>query len=193
VPTGAIRLIRGRLDILRQRFVLTEGLVDLRGSFDPNIRLLARTTTRTGIDAIILLEGDLTEPTLTVSSVPDLPQDEVLAQLLFGRNLSSITPLQAIQLASAIATLAGRGGGGLIEGFRDRLGVDSFDVTTDNQGNAAVQAGIYLTDKIYTEAVVSADETEINLNFDVSRDVTLRGSVTSEGDNAIGIYFERDY
>ena len=193
VPTGAIRLIRGRLDILRQRFVLTEGEIDLRGSFEPNIRLLARTTTRTGIDAIILLEGDLTEPTLTVSSIPDLPQDEVLAQLLFGRNLSSITPLQAIQLASAIATLAGRGGGGLIEGFRDRLGVDSFDVTTDDQGNAAVQAGIYLTDRIYTEAIVSADDTEINLNFDVSRDVTLRGSVTSEGDNAIGIYFERDY
>ena len=96
-------------------------------------------------------------------------------------------------VASAIATLAGRGGGGIVEGFRDRLGLDSFDVTTDNQGNAAVQAGIYLTDQIYTEAIVSADETEINLNFDVTRDVTLRGSVTSEGDNAIGIYFERDY
>ncbi len=112
----------------------------------------------------------------------------MLAQLLFGRNLSSITPLQAIQLASAVATLAGRGGGGIVEGFRDRLGVDSFDITTDNQGNAAVQAGIYLTDQIYTEAIVSNEETEINLNFDVSRDVTVRGSITSEGDTALGIY-----
>ena len=193
VPTGAIRLIRGRIDILQQRFLLSEGTIDLRGGFMPIIRLVAKTTTRTGLEAVIILEGEVTEPRLTVSSIPELPQDEVLAQLLFGRNLSSITPLQAIQLASAIATLAGRGGGGIVEGFRDRLGLDSFDVTTDNQGNAAVQAGIYLTDQIYTEAIVSADETEINLNFDVTRDVTLRGSVTSEGDNAIGIYFERDY
>lgn len=193
VPTGAFRLIRGRLDILQQRFVLAEGTFDLRGGFVPIIRLVANTTTRTGIQAIILIEGEVTEPSLTVSSVPELPQDEVLAQLLFGRNLSSITPLQAIQLASAVATLAGRGGGGIVEGFRDRLGVDSFDITTDNQGNAAVQAGIYLTDQIYTEAIVSNSETEINLNFDVSRDVTVRGSVTSEGDSALGIYFERDY
>jgi translocation and assembly module TamB len=193
IPTGAFRLIRGRLDILQQRFILTEGTIDLRGGFVPIIRLVAGTTTRTGIDAIIIIEGEVSEPTLTVSSIPELPQDEVLAQLLFGRNLSSITPLQAIQLASAVATLAGRGGGGIIEGFRDQLGIDSFDVTTDNQGNAAVQAGIYLTDKLYTEAIVSSDETEINLNFDVSRDVTVRGSVTSEGDTAVGIYFERDY
>jgi translocation and assembly module TamB len=193
IPTGEFRLIRGRLDILQQRFVLTEGTFDLRGGYIPIIRLVANTTTRTGLDAIIVIEGEVSEPTLTISSVPDLPQDEVLAQLLFGRNLSSITPLQAIQLASAVATLAGRGGAGFVEGFRDRLGLDSFDVTTDNQGNAAVQAGIYLTNRIYTEAIVSNDETEINLNFDVSRDVTVRGSVGSEGDSALGIYFERDY
>jgi len=193
IPTGAIRLIRGRLDILQQRFLLSEGEVDLRGGFIPIIRLVANTTTRSGLNAIILLEGEVTEPTLTVSSIPELPQDEVLAQLLFGRSLSSITPLQAIQLASAVATLAGRGGGGFVEGFRDRLGVDSFDITTDNEGNAAVQAGIYLTDQIYAEAIVSNDETEINLNFDVSRDVTIRGSVTSIGESAVGLYFERDY
>lgn len=193
VPTGAFRLIRGRLDILQQRFVLAEGTFDLRGGFVPIIRLVANTTTRTGVQAIIIIEGEVTEPSLTVTSVPELPQDEVMAQLLFGRNLSSITPLQAIQLASAVATLAGRGGGGFVEGFRNTLGVDSFDITTDNQGNAAVQAGIYLTDQIYTEAIVSNSETEINLNFDVSSDVTVRGSVTSEGDTALGIYFERDY
>ena len=193
VPTGAIRLIRGRLDILQQRFLLSEGSVDLRGGFVPIIRLVAQTTTRTGLNTSIILEGEVTEPKLSVSSIPELPEDEVLAQLLFGRNLSSVTPLQAIQLASAIATLAGRGGGGIVEGFRDRLGLDNFDVTTDDQGNAAVQAGIYLTDQIYTEAILSADETEINLNFDITRDVTLRGSVASDGDNAIGIYFERDY
>jgi translocation and assembly module TamB len=167
--------------------------VDLRGGFVPIIRLVAQTTTRTGLNTSIILEGEVTEPKLSVSSIPELPEDEVLAQLLFGRNLSSVTPLQAIQLASAIATLAGRGGGGIVEGFRDRLGLDNFDVTTDDQGNAAVQAGIYLTDQIYTEAILSADETEINLNFDITRDVTLRGSVASDGDNAIGIYFERDY
>lgn len=193
IPTGAFRLIRGRLDVLQQRFQLTEGSIDLRGSFVPIIRFVATTTARTGLAVTLTLEGEVTEPTLTVSSIPELPQDEVLAQLLFGRDLSSITPLQAIQLASAIATLAGRGGGGLIEGFRDTIGIDNLDITTDESGNAALQAGIYLSEQVYTEAVVSNEETTINLNFDVSRDVTIRGSVSSEGETALGIYFERDY
>ncbi len=193
IPTGAFRLIRGRLDVLQQRFELTEGSIDLRGSFVPIIRFLATTTARTGLAVTLLLEGEVLEPILTVSSVPELPQDEVLAQLLFGRDLSSITPLQAIQLASAIATLAGRGGGGLIEGFRDTIGIDNLDITTDAGGNAALQAGVYLSEQVYTEAVVSSDKTTINLNFDVSRDVTIRGSVSTEGETALGIYFERDY
>ena len=133
------------------------------------------------------------EPLVTFQSSPELPQDEVLAQLIFGRDLSAITPLQAIQLAAAVGTLAGRGGGGLIDGLREGFGVDDLDILADEEGNAALRIGKYLGENVYTDVTIGSESTEINLNLDLTDDIRATGSVSSQGDTSLGIYFERDY
>ncbi len=194
VPVGLFELVRGRIDILQQRFELTEGSASLQGDFEPFIRLVATTQSRTGTTISIIVEGPATEPEVSFVSVPDLPQDEVLSQLIFGRDLQSISPLQAVQLAAAVGTLAGRGGGGLIDNFRQGIGLDDFDITTDEDGNAAVRAGKYLSENVYTDVTVSSDgSTEINLNLDITDEITAKGTVDADGETSIGIFFERDY
>jgi len=44
VPEGEFALIRGRLDILGKRLLLSEGSMQVRGDFDPYIRIVAETT-----------------------------------------------------------------------------------------------------------------------------------------------------
>ncbi|SDE38611.1 translocation/assembly module TamB domain-containing protein [Limimaricola pyoseonensis] len=193
IPVGEFELVRGRLDILQQRFQLDQGGAYLQGGFTPFIRLVATTETATGTVVRIVIEGPANAPEVRFESTPDLPQDEVLAQLIFGRDLSSITPLQAVQLAAAVGTLAGTGGGGLIDDFRAGTGLDDFDITTDDEGNAAVRAGKYLSENIYTDVTVGTDQTSINLNLDVTDDITAQGSVSSDGETSLGVFFERDY
>ena len=193
VPVGQFELIRGRLNILQQRFDLTEGSASIQGDFEPYIRLVASTEADTGTVINITVEGPATEPVVTFQSSPELPQDEVLAQLIFGRNLSDISPLQAVQLASAVSTLAGRGGGAL-DTFRQNLGLDDLDFTTDDAGNAAVRAGAYLSENVYTDVTIASDgSTEINLNLDISDNVTATGSLDDDGGTSVGIFFQKDY
>lgn len=193
-PAGSFSLIRGRLDILQQRFDLSEGTITLAGNFTPTLRLVAATTARSGTAITITVAGPATEPTVTFSSSPELPQDEVLSQLLFGRDLKSISPLQAVQLASAVATLAGRGGGGIIDNLRKGIGLDDFDLTSDASGNAALRVGKYLTDKIYTDVTVGSSGTStINLNLDVTPSITATGSAASDGTTGLGIFYQKDY
>jgi translocation and assembly module TamB len=193
VTQGEFRLIRGRLVVLTRRFELTDGSASLQGDFIPWIRLVAESKARTGTDVFITVEGPATAPEVSFTSNPSLPEDEVLAQLLFGADLASVTPLQAIELAAAVATLAGRGSGGLIDGLRTGAGLDDLDITTDDEGKVAVRLGRYLTDRIYTDVIVGTTESEINLNFEVNSDLTVTGTVTSEGGAIVGLYFERDY
>ncbi|WP_322895275.1 MULTISPECIES: translocation/assembly module TamB domain-containing protein [unclassified Yoonia] len=194
IPVGRFELLRGRIDILSQRFDLTEGSASLQGDFEPYIRLVASTESAGGTQINIIVEGPASEPEVTFQSVPDLPQDEVLSQLIFGRDLQSISPLQAVQLASAISTLAGRGGGGVMDQLRENLGLDDFDVTTDEDGNAAVRAGRYLSENVYTDVTVSSSgNTEINLNLDVTDEIVARGGVDQDGGTSVGVFFERDY
>lgn len=193
VPVGRFELLRGRIDILQQRFDLTEGVATLQGDFDPYIRLVATTQTDNGTTINIIVEGPAGSPEVRFESVPDLPQDEVLSQLIFGRDLDSISLLQAVQLASAISTLAGRGGGA-VDRLRDNIGLDDFDVTTDEEGATAVRAGKYLSENIYTDVIVTSEgDTEINLNLDITDEITAKGSVDQDGGTSVGVFFERDY
>ncbi len=193
IPVGRFSLVRGRIDILQQRFELTEGTATLEGDFDPFIRLVATTETDSGTVINIIVEGPAGEPEVRFESVPELPQDEVLSQLIFGRDLSSISPLQAIQLASAVSTLAGRGGGAF-DRLRRNVGLDDLDITTDEEGQTAVRAGRYISDNVYTDVTVTSEGgTEINLNLDLTDDITAKGSVDQDGETSVGIFFERDY
>lgn len=192
VPLGQFDLIRGRLDILQQRFELTEGSVSLQGEFVPYVRLVATTTAETGTLVNIVLEGPVTSPEVRFESSPDLPQDEILAQLIFGRDLSAITPLQAVQLASAAGTLAGRGGG-LLGDLRTGIGLDDLDIAADEEGNLGVRAGKYLSENIYTDVTLGTETTEINLNLDLTDNITVKGSTGTDGDASLGIFYQRDY
>ncbi|MDQ1901336.1 translocation/assembly module TamB domain-containing protein [Paracoccus sp. WLY502] len=193
IPIGYLELIRGRVDLLGRRFDLSEGLVELQGSLIPVIRLVAQTE-RDGITTRIIIDGEVRDPEITFESSPELPEEEVLSQLLFGQGLDNISPLQAAQLANAIAVLAGRGGEGIIGSLRNQVGLDDLDLATDDDGNVQVRAGKYLSENLYTDVAVGADgKSTLNLNLDVTDSLTARGSVGTEGDSTLGIYFERDY
>ena len=118
----------------------------------------------------------------------------MLAQLLFGRDLTQISAFQALQLANAVATLAGRGGAGLIGNLRDGFGLDDLDITTDDEGQTAVRVGKYISDNIYTDVTASSDGTgEVSLNLDITPSLTAKGTLGTDGNTGVGIFFERDY
>lgn len=192
IPQGQFDLVRGRFNILGQRLDLTRGLVSLQGAFDPFISFVAETQTQ-GSTIQIGLEGVASEPELLLSSSPELPEDEVLALLLFGRGITDISALQAVQLAGAIRTLSGRGSG-LGENLRDTIGVDDLDLTTTDSGETEARVGRYLSENIYSDVTVNTSgETQINLNLNVTDSITVRGRVNSDGGTGIGVYIERDY
>jgi translocation and assembly module TamB len=67
-------------------------------------------------------------------------------------------------------------------------------MTIDDDGSVAVRAGKYLTRNVYTDVELDDEgKTQINLNLDVTDALTARGSVDSEGDSVLGVYYERDY
>ena len=193
VPIGRFELVRGRLDILSKRFTLDEGEVALQGALTPWIRFSA-SSTNDGYTSTIVIEGDASAPELSFRSTPELPQEEVLSHLLFGHDLTSLSPLQAAQLASAVATLAGKSGEGIVSKLRQNFGLDDLDIGTDDNGNATLKIGKYLSENVYTDVTVGSEgQTEINLNLDISKSIKARGTVADDGSTGIGIYLEKDY
>ena len=193
VPIGAFELIRGRLDILGRRLALEQARITVQGGFIPFLDIRASTDVE---DTQINVEvfGPADNPEIRFSSSPELPQEEVLARLIFGRGLETLSPLQAARLALAVRTLAGQGGEGVVGKIRNTVGLADLDVTTSEDGSAAVRAGAYIGENIYSDVEIDSEgETQLNLNLDVSPSLTVRGGVTNDGETSLGIFFERDY
>ena len=193
VPSGAFDLIRGRLDILGKRLDLTQASLTLEGDFVP-VLAVAASNESDGITSFVRIDGPATEPEVTFTSTPELPEEEVLSRLLFGRGIDSLSALQAAQLASAVATLAGRGGIGIVGRLREGFGLDDLDVQTGANGGATVRAGKYLSENVYSQIEVDdKGQSQINLNLDVTDSITLRGRTGTTGETGLGIFFEKDY
>ncbi|HSF91465.1 MAG TPA: translocation/assembly module TamB domain-containing protein, partial [Paracoccaceae bacterium] len=192
-PSGEIGLIRGRMDLLGQRLDLTEAGVVLTGSLNPAVRFTATTRSDDQL-AVITATGTLEDLKFEVSSNPDLPDEEILARIIFRRAVDSLSAVQLVQLAAAAAELAGRSESSLLDTVRKRIGLDNLDIRTSETGETAAAAGAYLQENIYADVeATSSGETTVSINLDLTANTKAKASVGTDGESSVGIYFEKDY
>ena len=192
---GEFTLRRGRLSILGKRLNFTSGSVGFAGSLVPTINFAAETTA-SDATVTIGITGQANNPKFSFSSVPALPEDEVLARLIFGRSMSNLSPLQIAQLADAAAQMAGIGGTtSLLSSLRATLGVDDLDIRTNDKGDTSVAVGKYLNDRTYL-SIEKGDQPgsgKATIDLNVGRGVKLRGQATDAGEAKGGIFYEKEY
>ncbi len=137
------------------------------------------------------MTGPANDPSFTFSSTPLLPQDEVLARLIFNQGTSDLSPLQIAQLAELAASLAGIGGSsGLLDNLRSQIGVDDLDIKTTKDGQTAVGVGKYLNENTY----LGVDSTgRVAIDLDLGSGLKARGAVTAEGGGEVGIFYEGEF
>src|SRR5690606_6544556 len=86
--TGSFEMRRGRLTIIGKRLDFTTGEITFGGGMVPALNMVASTTVNANT-LNVNVTGLANDPSFTFTSSPALPQDEVLAQLIFGRDSSS--------------------------------------------------------------------------------------------------------
>ncbi|MBX5048398.1 translocation/assembly module TamB domain-containing protein [Rhizobium lentis] len=194
IVTGGFTMRRGRLTILNRRLDFTDkSRITFAGDLTPALDMEA-TSTSGSTTLTVDVTGLATDPSITFSSSPQLPQDEVLAQLIFGQSMSKLSPVQIAQLADAVSQLAGNRSTSLFEGLRNQLGVDDLDISTDSKGQTSVSVGRYLNDRTYFEVQQGgAAGAKAIINLDVGRGVKLRGAAGGNGAGEAGIVYEREY
>jgi translocation and assembly module TamB len=191
---GAFTMQRGRLSIVGRRLDFTSGSITFTGGMMPALDLVA-TSTLSSTTATVTVSGPAADPKVTFSSSPALPQDEILAQLIFGRSASSLSAVQIAQLADAVAALAGGQSSSLFDKLRQGLGVDDLDLGTDENGNTAVSVGKYINKRTYLQFQQGSDSssTRAIINLDVGKGVKLKGSAGADGSTGAGIFYEKEY
>jgi translocation and assembly module TamB len=191
---GEARMVRGEYDFAGKRFEFEEtGVVRLATQLD-RIRLdLTAVREDPALVAVVRVEGTAAKPEITLTSKPELPQDEVLSQVLFGSSAANLTPIEAAQLASALAALAGGGGFDVIGNLRNLAGLDRLSFAESATG-MTVAGGKYVTDDVYIEVIGGGREgSSAQVEWRIRRTLSLVSKLGSQGDTQLSVRWRKDY
>jgi len=207
-PLGSFELRRGQFTLANQTLRFSEGKVSFNGDSltDPSIDFTI-SSTNGSITARLNIGGTVKQPRITMTSTPELPQDEILAQLLFGRSVSSLSPFEVAQIASALGELTGVTSGTLnpLSKVREVLGLSQLSVGTTATGKPALEAGRYLAPNVYVgvEQGAAAGSTSAKVEVDLSKHLKLKGTVgtgygsasgsSGQAGSSVGVIYQFEY
>ncbi|MBT4836655.1 MAG: hypothetical protein HON94_04850 [Methylococcales bacterium] len=195
IVLGNLNVKRGALDFLDRKFIIKKGEIDFNGSNPPipMIDLNAEFKTKK-ITGIVKVTGNASNPQLKLESQPSLPQDEILANILFGRSASEITPAQAVSLAASIHQLkGGNSGPGMMDKLRNKIGLDNLGIEGDGLKNSSIKAGKYVTDDIYVEIEEGLKSSKLSVEMQLTPQITIDAEVDKRNNSGVGINWKKDY
>lgn len=196
---GTATLVRGGYEFAGRRFDLTEGDIrfDGRTPVNPTLNIEAEASI-SDLNATIRVTGTGLAPEISFSSVPALPEDELLSRLLFGSSITTLSAPEALQLAAAVAALQG-GGGGLdpINAVRKSIGLDRLRIIAadpiSGQGTA-LAAGKYITRRTYVELISDGQGySATKIEFQITRWLALLATISTVGRQSTNVRISKDY
>ena len=190
---GEIRLVRGWYAFQGRRFDLDEGRITFGGDVPPDPQLDIRARNRTGEYTVTIdISGRATEPTLTLSSEPQLEQADILSLLVFGRPARDLGHEQSLDLQrKAISLASGYVMPELRQSMMNTLGLDTLEV-----GDEGLRAGRYVTRDIFitlAQDFTGRTGQVMGVEYAVTRRLSLKLSTSTRGDSAVDLLWHRRY
>lgn len=193
--TGTARVVRGDYDFAGKRFEFDETSVVYLSSRPENIRLqLDAVRDDPTLKVTVRIRGTAARPEITLVSSPSLPNDEVLAKVLFERSASQLSPVEAAQLASALSSLTGGGGLDVIGNLKSFAGLDRLAFGGGQESGVTVSGGKYLTDDVYLELTGGGrDGPSAQIEWRIRKNLSILSRLAGQSGNRLAVRWRKDY
>ena len=194
VLAGEAAITRGRFNFLGKRFALNDSKVIFNNDImESRLDIAAIRETRE-LTATIKVTGTLSRPEIDLESTPELPEDEVISRILFGRSASQLTTIETARLAAALAQLSGGGGLDLMGGLENALGLDTLDFGQSATGQTQLTTGKYLSDNVYVEVRGSAEGTPgIAVEWTPRKNISVEAETAPGDTQRVSVQWQKDF
>ncbi len=195
---GTANLIRGNYTFSGRRFRLERGRIRFVGNQPVNPILdIEAEANLTGLNATIKVTGTGNQPEIAFTSIPALPQDELLSRILFGASIANLSAPEAVQLAAAVASLNSGGGLDPINQLRKAVGLDRLRILPsdiDTGSGTSIAAGKYITRRAYVELITDGKGySATSLEFQITRWLSILSIISTLGRQSVNVRVSKDY
>jgi translocation and assembly module TamB len=197
--TGDLQLIRGTLGFAGRSFGIETGRLSFNGGeySNPSLRVIAASEVD-GTTVRVEVRGTGNKPEIFFTSSPALPQDEIMARILFGNSVAELSAVQAVQLAASLNSLrAAPGGLNPLGVLQSATGVDRLRILNpDEQAGrgTAIALGQYITNDVYVEIITDArGYTASQIEISLTPALSVLSQLSSFGTSKVSVRYRKDY
>ncbi len=191
---GDVEAVRGSMSVLGRNFTIKEGQVHFAGGVKPLLNVVM-TTQAKEIEAGLEVTGDVSKPKLELTSTPELPRDDILSYILFGKPFKDLSNFEMLRLGASAASLAAFGGGGGLAALtRQVSGVDVVNISQNDNGDTRLEMGKYVLDKVYVgveQEGTSSSGTSALIQLELGP--KTNANVKSGSNTSVGLQWKHDY
>jgi translocation and assembly module TamB len=195
---GEANLVRGGYSFAGTRFELTQGEIHFDDTVpvDPRLDIAAETSVQ-GLSVTVTVRGSASQPEIAFHSTPPLPEEEVLARLLFGGGVTELSATDALQLGAALASLRGGSGMDPINRLRASIGLDRLRIVPADPAldrETAIALGKNIGSRFYVEIITDGrGYSATELEFRVTSWLSLLAIISTVGRDGLGAKASKDY
>ena len=206
--SGGFDMRKGTMNLAGSTLTFTTGRLSFNGTgvkkkIDPTLDFTA-TNVSNGVTYTLHVGGYADAPVITLSSTPEQPQDQILARLLFGTDPAQLSTLQIAQIAAALATMSGVGGGlSPLTAVQRKLGLDRLAISGSTSANgtptaagqtaqgtstsASIEAGRYVSSRVFVGAKqFTTGTTQAEVQVDLTRNLKIQTTLATGGGTVQG-------
>lgn len=197
IATGRCDLVKGEYLLGSKIFQLTEGTITFSDKDKKDGAHISLKGALQLDDALITISylGPLFSPEVTFSSSPHMPVSSILSRILFNKDISDITPIQAFQLAPIIVSLTGNSGPDILQLLRKNLGIDKFLIVPgqSESDEISVQIGKYLVDGVMVTLSRSASSSQVMVEVELKRGFSFQAETQEEEEGKFTLKWNYNY
>lgn len=195
--SGTMELEKGRYMLLGKPFPFNLGKIYFEGQNPPRPYITARAEAgKSGSKAFADISGPINDLKLTLSSESDVPPGEALSRVLFGKGLSTLSPMQGIKIAELLSGGKEKMPLFNIMSLPEKLfKLDSLSVEEEApEKGKLIRAGKFINDRIYLELDwgLEAEKGRVWVNMELTPHIELQTHMGEKGAGA-EINFRWDY
>ncbi len=199
---GSLEPLSGQFDFLGNEFELTRSVISFTGDLASPIYNINVERSTGSIDSIVSISGVGSNITLELSSVPPLPTDEIIAQMLFGKPLADLGQFEALQVGTTAAQLLSPQLNQLnvLNATREAFGLDVLrfnsieneDSSSDILSEASIEAGGFIADTVYIGVEQSIEETSLRVEVELTTNIDVEARIGTDSSQG-ALTWSRDY
>ncbi len=201
--TGEVESRSGSFLFLSRKFIFDRGQISFDGHW-PSVPTLniVMIHERADLKARMTISGKSDNPKISMDSIPSMPEDEVFANILFGKNLSQISAFQAVQVATSMQGMRDGTNIDFMQRTKQSFGLDKVGfgtVDADNDSGeemTTLAVGKYLTEGLYTEInapIGVGSDARVTVEYEVRPNLTIETEAGMNMRPGMGINWKVDY